>query len=53
MCLTGFDLVFSDKLGVASVVRADMHMSDSGFLDGNLICLLYASDVPCDIAIFR
>jgi hypothetical protein len=26
MGLTGFDLLISDELGIASVVRADMHM---------------------------
>jgi hypothetical protein len=49
---TGINVLFSDELDITSVARADMRMSDGGFLYAKLMWLLYARDVPGGIPIF-
>ena len=39
--LTGFDSLIDDELGIASVVRADMHMWDGHLRHAIYIWLLY------------
>jgi hypothetical protein len=50
--LTGFDFGSGNELNTASVMTANMHMSDCGFRYVNLIWLHHAHDVACGTALF-